>query len=248
MKIIEFGKENEKIIMLLHGGGLSWWNYEDQAKLLEKDYHVIIPVLDGHADSDADFCGIEENAGRIITFIDENYGGSVLMIGGLSLGAQILVEILAQRSDICKYAIIESALILPMKMTYFFIEPTLSLSYGLIKKEWFAKLQFKSLKIRSDLYQDYYRDTCKISKKNMISFLKANSLYEVKPGLMNTKARVHIWVGQKEQREMRLSAQHLHEMIPNSVLDMKDGLSHGEFSLNHADLYVKEVSTILSST
>ena len=33
MKIIEYGKHNENIIVLLHGGGLSWWNYQAEAEL-----------------------------------------------------------------------------------------------------------------------------------------------------------------------------------------------------------------------
>ena len=64
MRAIEFGQQNTETILLLHGGGLSWWNYREIAKLLEKDYHVILPVLDGHADSDAPFTTIEDNAAK----------------------------------------------------------------------------------------------------------------------------------------------------------------------------------------
>ena len=91
MKIVEYGKQNQEVILLLHGGGLSWWNYRSEAELLSDRYHVVLPILDGHADSDEDFEGIEENAARMISHIDREYGGSVLFIGGLSLGAQILV-------------------------------------------------------------------------------------------------------------------------------------------------------------
>lgn len=34
MKYIEYGKENSEVIMMLHGGGLSWWNYRKEAELL----------------------------------------------------------------------------------------------------------------------------------------------------------------------------------------------------------------------
>ena len=67
----------------------------------------------------------------------------------------MLIEMLAQRSDICKFAFIESALILPMKLTAALIAPVLGMSYGLIKQKWFAKLQFKSLKIQAKLFEDY---------------------------------------------------------------------------------------------
>ena len=49
MNVLEYGKENQQTIMLLHGGGLSWWNYSEAAELLKDRYHVILPILDCHA-------------------------------------------------------------------------------------------------------------------------------------------------------------------------------------------------------
>ena len=98
------------------------------------------------------FTTIEDNAAEIINFIDENFGGSVLLMGGLSLGGQILLEILAERSSICQYAIIESALVVPSKITHAMIKPAIGGCYGLIKQKWFSKLQFKSLKINENLF------------------------------------------------------------------------------------------------
>ena len=97
MRFIEYGKENKDVIMFLHGGGLSWWNYREVAELLQTDFRVILPILDGHSGSDSDFTTIEDNADRIISFIDEKFGGSVLLLGGLSLGGQVALEMLSQR-------------------------------------------------------------------------------------------------------------------------------------------------------
>ena len=41
----EYGQENKEVIILLHGGGLSWWNFREEAELLQEDYHVVIPLL-----------------------------------------------------------------------------------------------------------------------------------------------------------------------------------------------------------
>lgn len=131
----------------MHGGGLSWWNYEAAAKSLQKDYHIILPILDGHAGSDDSFTTIEDNATKIIAFIDAHFAGSVLLIGGLSLGGQIVLEILSQRNDICKYAIIESAMVIPSKGMHAMIKPAFGSCYGLIQRKWFSKLQFKSLSL-----------------------------------------------------------------------------------------------------
>ena len=60
-------------------------------------------------------------------------------------------------------------------------------------------MQFNSLRIRKDLFDDYYRDTCKIEKEDMISFMEANSKYSLKDSLQETKAKVLVIVGDKER-------------------------------------------------
>ena len=70
MKYREYGFGKKHSIILLHGGGLSWWNYKEVAEILQNKYHVILPILDGHADSDNPFSSIEDNAEEIIKFID----------------------------------------------------------------------------------------------------------------------------------------------------------------------------------
>ena len=195
MRVLEFGQQNKNVILLLHGGGLSWWTHRAVAQKLAEKYHVVLPVLDGHADSDVPFTTIEDNTARLISYIDTHFDGQVLAIGGLSLGGQIAVEILSQRSDICQYALLESALVKPMKLTAALIGPTFGMSYGLIKQKWFAKMQAAYLGIPQTLFDDYYQDTCKISKEDMIAFLESNSAYSIKPALRDTQAKVHIVFG-----------------------------------------------------
>ena len=246
--MVEFGQQNPDVVMLLHGGGLSWWNFQEVAELLAERYHVVLPVLDGHADSDAPFTTIEDNANRLISYIDTHFDGQVLAIGGLSLGGQIAVEILSQHPNICRYALIESALVKPMKLTHALIEPTFGMSYGLIKQKWFAKLQADYLGIPKALFDDYYRDTCKISKADMIAFLKANSIYTIKPGLSETTAKVKIVAGSKEQKNIRDSAKMLHVAIPGSSLEILPGLCHGDLSLNKPEQYAKILTDWIGET
>ncbi len=245
MHYVEYGKENHDTVILLHGGGLSWWNYEEVAKLLQKNYHIILPILDGHAESDKPFTTIEDNAAEIIDFIDMRLDGYVFLIGGLSLGGQILLEILSQRNDICKYAMVESALVIPSKITHSMIKPTFGSCYGLIQYEWFSKLQFKSLKIKPDLFDCYFRDTCAISKNDMIAFLQANSLYSLKESIKNCEAKVFVFVGEKENNAMLKSAKMIHQTLQNSSVQVIPKLYHGEFSINHGNDYANKIKEII---
>ena len=245
MNYVEYGKENRDVMILLHGGGLSWWNYKEVAEILQTDYHVILPILDGHAGSNQQFTTIEDNASEIIEFINSKFGGSVLLIGGLSLGGQILLEILSQRKDICQYAMVESALVIPSKFTYSMIKPAFGSCYGLIKYRWFSKLQFKSLRIKSNLFDLYYKDTCAILKRDMIAFLQENSVFSLKVGIEECEATVQIFVGEKENRLMKESAKIIHDKLQDSDIQVLPNMYHGEFSINYADDYVKRILEIV---
>ena len=248
MNVVEFGKQNNDVILLLHGGGLSWWNYREVAQKLAEQYHVVLPALGGHADSDAPFTTIEDNAARLIFDIDTHFGGQVLAIGGLSLGGQVAVEMLSQRKDICRYALIESALVKPMKLTAALIGPTFGMSYGLIKQRWFAKMQAAYLGIPKALFDDYFRDTCKIGRADMIAFLKANCAYGCKTSLGETVAKVKIVAGSREQKSILDSAKLLHSTIPGSQLEILPGLRHGDLSINYPEQYAKLLTDWIGET
>lgn len=241
MKFIGYRNINDEVIFLLHGGGLAPWNYFEEAMLLQEKYHIIIPVLDGHKGSDRDFTTIEENTRSIIAYIDKRFGGEVFLIGGLSLGGQILVEMLSQCKDICQYAIVESALVLPMKIISQIIKPTFDLSYPLIKRRWFAKLQFDSLHMKPSLFEAYFKDSTAISKKNMIAFLMANANYKMKLSLVNCRAKMLVLVGAKERNIMKKSDEIICQSVPSSSLEIMQGFYHGTLSINHPDLYVEKI-------
>lgn len=245
MKVIEYGERSKETMIFLHSGGLSWWNYKEIAENLEREYHVLMPILDGHAGSDREFISIEENAREIIEYIDSKCSGSVLLIGGLSLGAQILLEILAQRRDICKYAIIESALIIPQRIINGCVKPSVYMSYGLIKKRWFARLQFHALRMKQKMFESYYEDTCQISRKSLIAILKANTSYQTKESVKECGAKVLILVGKKESNMMIASAKKIHKLLPESELEIVEDCYHGEISMKQAKAYVKRLKRVL---
>ena len=245
MKCVEYGPGNGPAVMLLHGGGLSWWNYREAAELLQTDCRVILPILDGHAGSDRPFTTIEDNAEELLAYIDERLNGSLLLLGGLSLGAQVLLEMLSRRGDLCRFALVESAMVLPSPLTRALIGPAIGSSFGLIRRRWFARLQFQSLHIRPELFGDYYRDTCRIAKADMIAFMKANAAYELKDSLRQCRAKTLLYAGSRETRGIRRSAELLRENLPDCTLTILPGSRHGDFSLNHTQDYVSAIRSAL---
>ncbi|MFR2209676.1 MAG: alpha/beta fold hydrolase, partial [Streptococcus salivarius] len=114
MKFHEFGDKNLPSILLIHGGGSSWWNYLRQARILSEEYRVILPTLNGHGEEyQLDYVSTEDSALEILDYIKANCGGKLLAIGGVSLGGQIAMELLSLDSEIAEKAIIDGSLCIP---------------------------------------------------------------------------------------------------------------------------------------
>ncbi|MVB10915.1 Alpha/beta hydrolase family protein [Caprobacter fermentans] len=241
MKFKELGQPEHPVVILLHGGGLSWWSVEGAARLLTDEYRVVMPIIDGHGeDGGMDFLSIRDSAEKLIRFIDRACGGRVFALCGLSLGGQIAAEALAERRDIADFAVLESVLVQPGHDRGGTVpEPLIRLSYGLIRFRFFAKLQAKALSLPDELFEPYFRDTQELTLNSLIHILKSNGDFHLPISLKDTGARVLILVGSGESAEMKLSAGLLKKAIPGSRLIISKGMRHGELSIAHCGEYVR---------
>ena len=97
----------------------------------------------------------------------------------------------------------------------------------------------------NSLFDEYYKDTCAIRKSDMIAFLQENSVYSLKDGIGECEATVQIYVGEKEKQSMKKSAKIIHEKLQDSFIQVLPNMYHGEFSINHADDYVRKLLEIV---
>lgn len=245
----EFGDKNKPVIILLHGGGLSWWSFKPQLESLQKDYFIVTPIIDGHGDDwNNTFINIGKSAERVIDYIKGNCNGKVHAICGLSLGAQIVTEILSRDHDITDYAVIESALVYPLKIATKLTIPLYNLCYGLIKKRWYAKLQAGTLNVPEELFEAYFEDSSRITKESLINIAKSNGDYSIPPALGKTSARTLILVGEKELPVMKKSAKALHDTINGSYLNVVKNAGHGEVSLIRTEIYMDLLKRLFSNS
>ena len=98
--------------------------------------------------------------------------------------------------------------------------------------------------MKESLFDDYYRDTCLMTCEDMTAILTANQLYTLKDSLKDTRARVYVFAGSRETGQIKRSAKLIHNTVPDSRLEMLEGLYHGEFSINHADRFAAKVADI----
>ena len=81
----------------------------------------------------------------------------------------------------------------------------------------------------------------------MISFLRENSDYKLKNGIEECRTKTLILVGGRESNIMKKSAEILHKRIPNSSLEILPEYYHGDLSLNHSELYIQKIFSLITN-
>jgi len=235
----EHGDKNNPVVVLIHGGGLSDWMWQPQIDALQNDYYVITVVLDGHGEAyETTFDSIEASARQIIAYIGQNFGGRVFAICGLSIGAQITVEILSRQYNIAQKAIIESAMVIPMKHMTGITKSMVGLSYPLAKRRWFAKLQAKQMYIPDTMFDHYFTDSAKITKRSLLNLILSNARYALPKEFINNRADVLAMCGSQEYAVMKKSTIEIHQTALKGQLLIVPDCGHG-VSIKSPDNYIE---------
>ena len=97
MKYFEFGQENSELMVMLHGGGVSYRGMLPSAEEMAKVYHVVLVAYDGFNpdEPETEFQSPMDEAKRLGDYLVEHYGGKVDILYGISYGCRVLMEVLA---------------------------------------------------------------------------------------------------------------------------------------------------------
>jgi len=208
MKFHEFGDKNLPPIILIHGGGSSWWNYLRQARILSKEYRIILPTLNGHGEEyQLDYVSTEDSALEILDYIKANCGGKLFAIGGVSLGGQIAMELLS----------------LDGKLMFNKFSCKLQLS---MMNKLYPKLAYPE-----EIKAYYSEDLPRTPVKTLVTIYKTYmGHYKLKDTISASKAQVLYIYGEKELNCVKESAKLFHQLHSNTILYEAKGYNHGYLS------------------
>ena len=239
MKFHEFGDKNLPPVLLIHGGGSSWWSYLRQARILSHKYHVILPTLNGHGEEyQLDYVSTEDSALEILDYIKENCGGKLFAIGGVSLGGQIAMEILSLDSDIAEKAIIDGSICIPQSRLARFSILLVALFGKLMFGKPACKLQlcimnniYPQLAYPDEIKNYFMEDMPRTPIKTLVTIYKTYMRhYKLNSRISKSKAQVLYIYGEKELNGVKESARLFQQLHPNTLLYEAKGYNHGYLS------------------
>ena len=94
MKYYEFGQENSELMVMLHGGGVSYRGMLPSAEEMAKVYHVVLVAYDGFNpdEPETEFQSPMDEAKRLGDYLVEHYGGKVDIFYGISYGCRVSMQ------------------------------------------------------------------------------------------------------------------------------------------------------------
>jgi len=251
MKFYEYGDKNLPHIMLLHGAGWSYWLYLQEARLLQDRYHVIIPVIDGHGEEgNVPYTSTEKIVDQLIEYIDNNCGGKLFAVSGVSLGGQITIELLSRRKDVAQKAIVESGLCIPkpflLKYSTFVYKLCGKWMLSKAFNKWALKMLPKRMQLPEEIAELYLRDISYMKTETMNRIFETYYQYKMKESLRDSQADTIYWYGGKEMKCIKQSGELFKSYMKKcKVIELK-GYYHSEISAYHPEEWVEKAEEFLN--
>ncbi|MDX8418136.1 alpha/beta fold hydrolase [Absicoccus intestinalis] len=236
MNIKKYNHKKKPVFMYIHGECLSPYSFSTQVKELKKDFEIVLPFLDDT------FISIQQSAEEIIQYIDNEYNGHIEVLAGFSLGGQIVAEILSRKNNICEFAIIEGALMYPIKL-HNWSDIIASHLPMLSHNELFNSFMYYSKYNDAKAEKIYYQVMHHLNTQTVSNMYKELYNYTIPATMNDMSGKLAILVGTREGREYRKSADILHKRMDNSEIFMLMKYCHGGLSLDHPEEYIRFIKS-----
>lgn len=224
----EYGDKSASLMLFLHGGGVSGWMWDKQIQNFTH-YHCIVPDLPEHGLNNYDDIrfSIKSSAEELLKLIEEKARGKKVIVIGFSLGSQVIIQMVSMKPDLIDVAIINSALVRPISYAKKLIQPSIRLSFPIIKNRWFSKLQAKTLYVGEDYFEKYYEESCQMKPDTLVRVLEENMSFEIPNDFKKANGKMLVTVGEREKAIMKKSAIDIVETNSNCIGVMIPNIGHG---------------------
>ena len=250
MTIHEYGKGNQKTIVLIHPSIVMWDYFEYVIPILEKKHHLVIPALPGYdPDEKNDFTSVEEIAIELESWLILNGYREVDCIYGCSMGGSIVTRILADRRLSVKSAVIDGGITpyqLPRLLTRLIaVKDFLLIGMGKIGG---AKLLEKAF-ATEELSEEDVRYTAKvldmISAKTIWRTFDSCNNYSMPAEIHTDCERIEYWVAEMEVNDRRCDIAYIRKIFPQTRFRKIKDAGHGGLAPFHPEKFARGIEKMV---
>jgi len=243
----ELGVPEGETLVLLHGGGASRWVWNPVAARLMGQFHLLVPDLLEHGRSGGVF-SMARNTELVAELIALRGHGAKAHVVGLSIGAQIGLELLAHFPQSVSSALLSSPLTQRI--------PSLALlsdarwdraaralvSRYLPVRTWprLVRDNLRTLSIPGRYYPELLEDTARLGLDGFVRMMRANLNYRAPDALESIHVPTLLTVSSKEPPAMGLSVDEVAARIPGARAVNVPGAAHN-WNVQKPELYAQTV-------
>lgn len=220
--------ENRESILFIHGYNMAGWMWEEQLKAF-RDYHCLVPDLPEHSkSSEVGPFTIKAAAEMITDIIESKARNGKAHLVGMSLGAQVILQILSTSPEVADHSLISGTLVNAITPSAGFqklLDYLLKVYIPVKNDNLSIGSYIRSYGIPSNLIRKFKESTYVISEDSSEKIIRENLLFEIPEGIEKVKTPVLVMNGEKDYRIIKKSSDELLKIIPNSkgAIAMKAG-------------------------
>lgn len=222
MRIDEYGKENDKIIVMLHGA--HFVHSFGRQYVLANRYHIIVPHIMGFgAEADRTF-DTEVCVNELAEFI-RSLGKKVTIVG-FSLGAQLALKLVSEYEDLFNAAIVVSPWLMKEEA---FTEKILELNLkqlASLKKRWQCHLIGAMNGLPPEQRKEFVAQMQHVKEETVRNVVFNGITLESLSGVVNISVPVVALAGAKEEDAVKDSVKELSQMNPSCKYEIWDKAGH----------------------
>ena len=242
----EFGKDKEKVFVLVHPSLVMWDYYEFLIPYMEDSYHLIIPVLDGYDKKNRnDFTSVEEIAEKIEDYLLKQGIHEISGIYGCSMGGSVVLRFLADRKIRVHGAVIDGG-ITPYQLPWILTRCIAIRDFLMIYMGKLGGLKLLQKAFSTDEYSkedlEYIADVLNfVSAKTIWRTFESCNNYAMPKEVQIDCERIEYWYAQMEKKDRKWDIDYVKKKVPQTVFREFENIGHGGLALLKPDLLAKEL-------
>jgi len=243
----ELGVPEGETIVLLHGGGASRWVWNPVAARLMDGFHLLVPDLLEHGRSGGVF-SMSQNTELVAELIALKAHGAKAHVVGLSIGAQIGLELLAHFPERVSSALLSSPLTQRIPSLAMLSDARWDraaralVSRYMPVRTWprLVRANLRTLSIPQRYYPELLEDTARLSRDGFLRMMCANLNYRCPAALERVTVSTLLTVSSAEPPAMGRSVDEVAARIPGARAVNVPSAAHN-WNVQKPELYAQTV-------